>query len=141
MSVTGDRPDAGTTLLEALVVLAITGLIGGLVFPSVERTLDVLSLRQSTSVLVANLRSARAQALRTGQPTELGVARDGARYAWPGGGEQRLPADERVSLTGAERIVFYADGSSGGGQLSVTGSGRRIDIAVDSATGAIAIRK
>jgi len=66
MSAAGNR-DAGFTLLEALVVVAIVGMVAAIIAPNMATSLSLLSLRQSASVLQADLRTARATALRTGR--------------------------------------------------------------------------
>ena len=139
MSATGSAREAGTTLLEALVVISITAMIAGAIFPAVKQTLDVLALRQSATVLVANLRLQRAQALLTGRATALAVTGDGSGYAW-GGGEARLSRGVQVSPAGA-RVVFYPDGASSGAAMNLSGARRRLDVAVDDATGAIRIER
>jgi prepilin-type N-terminal cleavage/methylation domain-containing protein len=60
MSAAGS-PDAGVTLLEALVVIAVVALVAAIIAPNIETSLDLLSLRQSASVLQADLRVARAR--------------------------------------------------------------------------------
>lgn len=139
MSATGEAGDAGATLLEVLVVLAIAGMTAGLVFPAMHRTLDVLALRQSASVLAANLRTARGQALRSGRTTPFGVAADGSAYGWSGGAERNLPRGQRVTLAEVDRVLFYGDGTANGGAVTIAGGGRRIAIGIDPATGAVVI--
>ena len=72
MSAAGDR-EAGVTLLEALVVIAVVALIAALIAPNMRTSLDVLSLRQSAAVLQADLRVAHATAMRTGNPVTVSL--------------------------------------------------------------------
>ncbi len=141
MSAAGDAAarsaDAGTTLIEALVVVAITGMIAALMFPSLQRMLGVLSLRQTASVLASNLQVARAQAIRSGSAVIVSIAPDGRSYASNAGPSAAAPADVRLVARGGRSIVFYGDSSTTGGQIIVEGEGRRILVGVDPASGAV----
>ena len=53
------------TLLESLVVIAIVALVSMITVPNVTQALHVLSLRESARTLQADLRVARATAMRT----------------------------------------------------------------------------
>ena len=51
MSATGRARDGGTTLIEALVVVAITVLVSLVAFPRLQQALVTLSQRQTASVV------------------------------------------------------------------------------------------
>lgn len=140
MSATGSARDAGFTLLEALVVVTIAAAISALLFPNVQRTLDVLSLRQSASVFTGRLRAARAQAIRQDQPVWVAATADGKAYGWRDGAPQQLPGAVTVGFAGQRPVVFHPDGSSSGGQAVMAAGSRRIPIQVDAANGAVAAR-
>jgi type IV fimbrial biogenesis protein FimT len=77
------RHDSGFTLLEALVVVAIVGMVAAIIAPNIATSLDLLSLRQSAAVLQADLRTARATSMRTGSrvlvtPFPAGAAMTGS---------------------------------------------------------------
>lgn len=132
------RPDqAGFTLLEALVTIAVTVLIGGVVFPDLQRTLQALQVRQTAAVVEANLRVARAEAFRQSQPVAFAVEPDGSGFAWTGGPARNVGRGVNLSLTTGRPIVFFGDGSSSGGAVSVAGAGRRYRLTVDPATGGV----
>ena len=144
MSATGragakDR-EAGFTLLETLVVIGITVLIGIIAFPDVERSLQSLALRQTASVVQANLRVARGEALRGDQMVAFSVDADGGGYAWTNGPSQRAPRGVELALTNRRPITFFPDGSSSGGEVALTGAGRQVVVSVDPQTGAVAAR-
>jgi general secretion pathway protein H len=126
------------TLLEALVVVGITALVGAIEFPNLERALNVLSLREAASTLTADLRVARAEAQRTGQDITFAFTGDGHSYGWSEGEVRRLPQMVALSTQNAT-IRFFADGSASGGVIKLTAAGRSIPISVDSATGTVSV--
>jgi general secretion pathway protein H len=141
MSATGSqtrrRADRGFTLIEAVVVVGITGLVSALLFPNMQRMLGVLALRQTACVLASNLQLARAGAIRTGAPVAVSIAPDGRSYSWNASAWAAAPLDVRLASGGGRPIVFYADASTTGGVIVVEGEGRRILVGVDPFTGAV----
>ena len=100
MSAAGDR-EAGVTLLEALVVIAVVALIAALIAPNMRTSLDVLSLRQSAAVLQADLRVAHATAMRTGNPVTVKPLPGGHGYDWIGC-TKHLPEDITLARSAPE---------------------------------------
>lgn len=133
MSAAGNS-EAGVTLLEALVVIAIVAMIAALVAPNIGASMDLLSLRQSTSVLQADLRVARATALRTGSTVTVTPLKNGQGYDWIGG-TRRFPNAIRVSMSGP--VSFMADGSMIPATISIASGSRHIPLNINSTTGAI----
>ncbi len=133
MSAAGE-PENGFTLLEALVVIAIVAMVSAIVAPNIGRSVDMLSLRQSAGLLQADLRVARATALRTGNEVTVVPLQDSHGYDWLGG-TRRLPPNVTLKMSGP--VSFFADGSLIPATISVAGSGRRISISLDPTTGAI----
>jgi prepilin-type N-terminal cleavage/methylation domain-containing protein len=130
MSATGDRREAGFTLLESLTVLAITGAIAGLVYPSFERTMDSAALAKTAAALQSDLRRARGLALASGGPDRLAIAPDGQGYGWSDGRSVRWAG--AVRLASAQPIAFYADGSASPGTLLLAAGRRSAAIGVTS---------
>lgn len=135
MSATGENADAGFTLLEMLVTLGIMVLITGLVFPSLLRPLQRAPLVEARAALAANLRAARADAARAGRSVTVEAAQDGRSYGWAGRGTT-LP--EGVAFQGdAPAVVFFADGSSTGGDWRLADARRTLEVSVSPATGVV----
>jgi len=139
MSATGSRRDAGYTLIEALVVVAITTLVALIGFPMMRSALLGLSQRQTVAVVAADLRRVRADALRADARRTFAVSRDGRRYAATGTGVAGTPPGVELTSAGGAPISFYGDGSSSGGAVWVSAARRSIPIVVSSATGAISV--
>jgi len=133
MSAAGN-PEAGVTLLESLVVIAIVAMIAAIIAPNIGASLDLLSLRQSASVLQADLRVAHATAMRTGSKVTVTELPGGHGYDWIGG-TRRLPAAIAINMSGP--VSFMADGSMVPADISLKSGGRRIAIGLDTTTGAI----
>jgi general secretion pathway protein H len=116
--------DRGFTLLEMLVVLAITGLIAALLYPQIETARRVVQQRTAREQLVAGAEAARAMAVRSGAPVALSTESDGSALVI--GGTRRIALDDSGETRLAMRpqtIVFYPDGSTTGGQIML-GTGR-----------------
>ncbi len=130
MSEIGEK---GFTLLEMLVVLAVAALIAGIGFPRLQSQITAQEWRTGVASVTALLRSARAQALRSGAVTLVSVSGDGRRVRIGDARPLELPASVFVEL--AQPVGFYADGSAIGSDVIVNGSGRRARISVAPATG------
>ncbi len=150
MSETGDAAgqnappfasQAGTTLIEALVVVAITTMVALIGFPRMQQGLLTLAQRQTVSVVAARLRQARAEALRRDMPVVFAIAPDGRAYGASDGGLAQAPVG--VSLTTPSgpggRILFHGDGSSSGGAVWVSAGRRTIAVLIGAPGGDVAI--
>ncbi|MDR3509124.1 MAG: hypothetical protein P4L64_14620 [Caulobacteraceae bacterium] len=140
MSATGDPGDpsgreAGSTLIEALVVVSITVMIGMIGFPMMGQGIANAAFGQASSGVRADFRIARAQALATGERVDIVVADDGRGYGWSPGPRRALVAGLTMSPVGPV-ASFYPDGSASGVPLSLT-NGRSMErFEVDPVTGA-----
>jgi len=146
MSATGESglrfpPQAGTTLIEALAVVAITTLIALIGFPRMQQSLLTLSQRQTVAVVASRLREARAEALKRDRPAAFSVAADGRVYGASVGEPATAPLGVTLALAaaGSGRIVFYGDGSSSGGQVLVRTAQRTIAVRVVPQTGVVIV--
>ncbi|THD60620.1 GspH/FimT family pseudopilin [Phenylobacterium sp.] len=129
----GNGPDAGATLIEMLVVVGVMGLVAVLVFPAWISPLQRIQLYEARAALVSHLRDARADSIRQGAPVRLEVTNGGRGYGWE---EHRtgLPAGVVID-SDPGTIVFFADGSSSGGELKMSGRRRSLSVSVDPASG------
>ncbi len=127
---------SGFTLLEMLIVIAILGLVAGLVLARGPMRSTGLNERTATTLLAGSLRAARSEAIATDQP--IAVRIDGANGLVQIGNRppERLGAQ---LITPARPIVFAPDGSSTGAQIVVAAGPLRRLVAVDWLTGRVSI--
>ncbi|MFB0874332.1 MULTISPECIES: GspH/FimT family pseudopilin [unclassified Sphingobium] len=107
------------SLIEALIAVAISVLIASIAFPAMDSAWESSRQTSAASTLLANLRVARAQAVRGGQPVAMAISADGRRYSI-GATVVDLP-DPLVLRARPARISFYPDGSASAAQLALTG--------------------
>lgn len=129
--------EAGSTLIEALVAVAIISMAATIGFPSLRQGFVTLSQHQAVATVVARLRQARAQALRHDGLTTFDVAADGRSYA-AGGVVTTAPPGVTFAAAGDGPIAFYGDGSSSGGRVWVI-AGPKIAVTVAPLSGAVAV--
>ncbi|MBV8978373.1 MAG: prepilin-type N-terminal cleavage/methylation domain-containing protein [Alphaproteobacteria bacterium] len=127
---------SGFTLLETLIVVAITALIASIVVPNLMGSLEMLDLQQTTRLLQADLRVARATAIRTGQKVDIEATNRGREYDWIGG-SRFLPAGMTLSMSNP--VVVYPDGSVQSAAISISSSRRVYGITLDPVNGAVTV--
>ncbi|HUO99060.1 MAG TPA: GspH/FimT family pseudopilin [Rhizomicrobium sp.] len=131
-------PDRGTTLIEALAVLAIAAIIATIAFPRVQSMIAQAMFRQSESVVLAEIRTAHAAAMRNGAPVTFDVSDDGSQFGLNQEMTHRLPAGYVLSLDSSGALTFYPDGTASGGNVTLTGAARSLAVAVDPDNSAVA---
>ncbi len=127
MSATGDpaprHADAGFTLFELLVAVAIMSLVAGIAFPALQQVNARRTLDHAQRALAVAIVTARAEALTRGRVVALAPAAAAPDTLLANGQiVAKLPSGASVTWP-AERPVFYPDGSARGGMLSVTADG------------------
>jgi type II secretory pathway pseudopilin PulG len=118
-----------------MTALAIVGLVSALVFPQLGRASRRAQLSRDRSVMVADLRRARAEAARAGHSVTLEITADGTGYD-SDGQRVRTFQDERVSGEPAA-VAFFADGSSAGADWILTGRTGRLAAVVEPGAGLV----
>src|SRR5262245_57027955 len=123
------RGEAGFTLIEMIVVLAIVALMMILVMTNQARVSPAVHARAAAQTVSAVLREARSEALMLDR--SVPVAFDVVNRTYQSGNSPRntLPDDLRLSLLvgndqadpGRGTIRFDPDGSSSGGRVSIEG--------------------
>jgi Tfp pilus assembly protein FimT len=135
MSAAGNRA-RGFTLLETLVMVAVSAMIAALVVPNMMSALDTLTLQQTTRLLEADLRVARGTAIRTGQKVDIEATNQGREYDWIGG-TRTMPPGIRVGMS--RPLIVYPDGSVQTSNITIASSRRQYAIAVDPVNGAVSV--
>ena len=137
----GKGRDAGTTLVETLVVVGIIAMVALIGFPRLQQTIQLMGQHQTISLVATRLREARARAMSLDAPVAFTVARDGTAF-----GDAAVRLDSvtpgvtvtQVAPQGA-KIAFFGDGSSSGGVVLVRGAGRANAVSVQASGGAVAV--
>ncbi len=137
------------SLLEILVVLAIMGLVAGLVLPMFGPGVPTSELKAAARQLASGLRLARSEAMATRQETFVAldlegrrfkVARDPREYPLPKGVELKLfTAQKDIVNEKVGSIRFFPDGGSNGGRITIAAGERKFEVDVDWLTGRVAI--
>lgn len=140
----------GFSLIELLVVMAILGVLAGLVTARVSSPNEATVLKTESRKLIAHLRATRSKALAESEIYSVMTTDEGKGYAI-------RPGEEIVILTGAislelsstnmpaglsgsvPSITFYPDGSTSGGTIILSGSNGKREISVNWITGEVAI--
>lgn len=142
------RRDRGFTLIELVVVLAIMGLILGLVVWRGPLRSQRLETDAAARLVSGALRLARAEAIAQNRPVEVRVDIPGHFYRVDGGPPRPLPSTVAISVTQAMTgpgdgrsgaIRFAPDGSSSGGRIELIERARRVQIGVDWLTGRVSV--
>jgi general secretion pathway protein H len=135
--------NAGFTLLETALALAILGLIAALALPRAIPNSST-SLRIKAFEIAALMRTDRNTALRTGRTVETIVNMAG-RFLQSGANGSFVTLPDHLAIRLAGQIPndfrFYPNGTSSGGEIILGASSAAVSVHVDSLTSAISIRR
>jgi general secretion pathway protein H len=138
------RTSAGFTLLEALMVLAIIGLVAAVALPALRRPPDKLRLEAATRTLMSALRFSRVEAIARNDDVIVTMHVDRRILESSAGSALQIDQDISVEMifaaverrrSAAGVIRFFPDGTSSGGDIILTLSKRRARISVNWLTG------
>jgi general secretion pathway protein H len=136
--------DAGFTLAEMLVALAILGLAAAIALPRLTRPSDGLRLAAAARELTGTLRLTRTAAIAGNAERVWNLDVETRRFGPADMATRALPPDIRVELKVAdpERLTpsrggirFFADGSSTGGEILLSLNARTVKLCVHWLTG------
>ena len=128
----------GFTLIEALVVVAITALLGGLMFPRLQGMITGQEFRTARSQMILGVRETRAIAIRSGAATRFQIEETGHGFQVSDRTQQNLPASVRLSKSNARgAIIFYSDGTSNGGRITLSNRDQKQEFLIFPTTGLI----
>lgn len=125
------------TLLEALVVVAITAMIGALGFAAARGNHGAAAIRSQSAALVSDLKRAHAAAVHLDRPVALAADVDGRGWRWTGGA-LRLDPGLRLKADPAQPITFFPDGSASGAVLTIGTAAHPVRVSIDRVTGNVA---
>lgn len=124
------------TLLEAMVVLAVTGLIGTISYPRLEQAYRAFEQREAGQAVLLDLNRQRAAALAGAPLAGLRPLADGQGYRLLSDGTLHALPPGCVLVAPAE-IRFLPDGSAVGGAVTLQGGAGAMALWVEPATGMV----
>jgi general secretion pathway protein H len=147
MSATDNRDrlrEAGFTLIEMLVVLAVLALVATVAVPLLSGGSEGLRLQMAASELAAAFRVTRSAAITRHAETALVIDVDRRTFKSTVVSQRPFAADIEAKLTFASGIrsapsdggfQFFPDGSSTGGDVLLSLHGKQSRLCVDWLTG------
>lgn len=140
------RRSVGFTLLEILIVLALSSALLVFVAPNLYRSIAGTDLPTTSKTLAAALKKSRFKAINSSRPASLILNVDKRHYQL--NDEPKIyPLADSVDLTlltgknlvkgGAGAVFFYPDGSSSGGLITLQQGQRRQQIDINWLTGEV----
>ncbi|HVY15975.1 MAG TPA: type II secretion system protein [Rhodopila sp.] len=122
----------GFTLIEMTVVLAILGLVVGVVITRQPWRSSRLDAEATVRAVIDVSRLARSRAIAQDRDVRVDLAYD--RFSVDGGHALPLPPGEALR---PGRVVFFADGGARGGPILLLAMGGRYGIDVNWLTGQV----
>jgi general secretion pathway protein H len=144
----GTSGDAGFTLIEVVVVLAVLGFALVLLVGYRSPWSKGFDIDSTAAELAGRLRLVRSEAIAGNRPVVLEFDLPGRRYRGGTAAPRALPtglaielltvAGERPNAAGGG-ILFHPDGSSTGGRIVLADGTRRVAVGVDWLTGRVSV--
>ena len=140
------RGQAGFSLLEIMIALAILALSVALVGAAFGRSSVGFRFDAAAQELALNLREAQARALRSGRDVALVIDVDTRLYRLQEDPEVQLPEGIALNVMSAGEVMassrrpvisFAPDGGSTGGAIRLSLEDRSTTISIDWLTGAV----
>src|SRR6202035_4983098 len=147
-SVAGSRSEAGFTLIEVIVTLAILGLALALISGSKPPWSSGLGVRGTAAQLAGGLRRPRSEAILRNHPIAFELDLAANRFRIGAGAVRQLPPRLSIALltiVGERRdrtagdIRFNPDGSSTGGRITIADGTRAMSVGVDWLSGRVRV--
>ena len=142
--------EAGFTLIELIVVLAILGLMTVFLTGNVRRVSPAVEGRAAAQAISGALRQARSEAIAGNASVWFTVNLAGRSYQWGRNPPRAVPGTLNLSLLtsqdqvvseSAGRIRFDPDGGSSGGRISIAGGGVVWWVGIDWLSGRVSIEE
>ena len=139
---------AGFTLLEMLVVVAILGFVLGLVVTRGATRSQAIEMQAAVSEVTQAVRLARSRAIATNSPVRFAMDATSRSFRIDDGAATILPQSLSVAMTTTSEeafrgqvaaIRFYGDGSASGGRIELTDGQRRAQVGVEWLTGRVSV--
>lgn len=145
---TGNSPsDAGYTLIELLVVLVVIGLVSGLAATMFPGRTSALELATAARHIAAFAEKAHADAQASNRPVVMVL--DAQQHRLISSGDDQsllLPPEAKVTIAPMlpvdrpASILFYPDGSSSGGAITLQSGAGQTSIDIEWLSGQTTVR-
>ena len=140
-------PQKGFTLIEMLAVIVLIAIAATVTAVSLHGR-SRGELQAAAQRVAAGLRDTRTRAMATGKPQWFSIDPRAHSYTVPGRDPRGLPAAATVHVEsaaeagkqpGIARIGYFPDGSSSGGNITLSEAPRSSRVDVDWLTGAVTV--
>jgi general secretion pathway protein H len=141
---------AGFTLLEMIIVVAVLGLALGLALTRGPMHSQTLDMQAAVNQVAQGLRVARSMAIASNNPVRFAVDIPARSFRIDNGRPTVLPPAITIGMTAVTEetlgrrlgaIRFNADGSASGGEIDLADGQRAARIGVDWLTGRVTVAR